>query len=42
MKIGLTGNQNMKQLYESNADFKQYVDRCDPWNPFHADTVSRA
>ncbi len=28
MKIGLTGNQNMKQLYESNADFKQYVDRC--------------
>lgn len=35
MKIGLTGNQNMKQLYESNADFKQYVDRCRTSGGYH-------
>lgn len=42
-----TGNQNMKQLYESNANFKRYVDRCRTSGGYHTnrsldDTLSLA
>ncbi len=30
-----TGSQDMKELYESNANFRRYVDRCRTSGGYH-------